>query len=938
VYKLEGIRNYPISTPTAYTRSKVVNSLAGSKAIYHISCLCTVTTQDDIKTVSFYGYNPNKCLGIWYKSFDSQADQPCYLDSMFFIENGPILFSISHNYLPLLMTISQQKDSQVFLIFHELTKEFIHGGQFIEESKVIEVHWLDHLPLLLELTAEGKLKAIGPRVQSIEEDINSFTSVLSYSMNTHAQYGWKVYWEKEGFSNMKGMLHIKTFRFIDEKKYQEVFLLFGDNSLTLVVLTIEDGSGVDTLVMNIDVHHEIGIGSDFILSKHVLKVPTSVNGSFQICLQTKSSIKVYTGQAWSESIKWKAEKTAEIPLSPETELIRINSYQMSLIAIMDHSRLIKFYNETGKYLGFINLLEIHSILRQSHTLEAKIKRIDFLFYHETNIQALIVLFNKKMAVLCNNYCYEPNLEFTVIHVLEKPVPYGIEAPIIKFEQSSTDSIILCTTQMRYLIPKEAIRIQMGRKKVYMTIKEKLHKAHEIQPLYHPELLREYLTLGDMKKLKVILMMLYKELKKCKETERKDKVMSFLGTGARGILEQSTGQKEIIREIEESDSIFSSFMNEEHKSSIKVKQSIIDHANKEEVQELLNAKDELIELIQESPCIDLTESERTELASFISNLKEFLGYQKSEDEITQEFLLHMNVFNVRCNLGQQIPISTMDVCLAYHSANQDMLLKLLLGGKVYSWEEIKRYGIVFWVKDVGKLKEIIEAVAKAEFQKSTAKDADKVSAVSIWYIMLRKKNILMNLYRNTREGKKIQDFLAHDFGEEKWKKAATRNAYQLFSQKRYIMATAFYLLGGKINEATQVAITHLHDLHLAITICRLMEKEGEEELIKLYREYYIVQGTRYADPWLVSFGNWLCGEYIESLNCITEVLGYSNPVIDNEMDIRYNIYQKEEILRPRKFTDEWIFDTPSLSTFNASMILLCRKLEKHYLVDLRLINR
>ena len=41
-------------------------------------------------------------------------------------------------------------------------------------------------------------------------------------------------------------------------------------------------------------------------------------------------------------------------------------------------------------------------------------------------------------------------------------------------------------------------------------------------------------------------------------------------------------------------------------------------------------------------MDLNESEKKELIAFISNLKEFLAYQKAEDEIAQEFLLHMNV--------------------------------------------------------------------------------------------------------------------------------------------------------------------------------------------------------------------------------------------------------------------------------------------------------
>ena len=61
-----------------------------------------------------------------------------------------------------------------------------------------------------------------------------------------------------------------------------------------------------------------------------------------------------------------------------------------------------------------------------------------------------------------------------------------------------------------------------------------------------------------------------------------------------------------------------------------------------VEEVINIKEELVELIQESAGLSLSESERKELVSFITNLKELLVYQKADDEIAQEFLLHMNV--------------------------------------------------------------------------------------------------------------------------------------------------------------------------------------------------------------------------------------------------------------------------------------------------------
>ncbi|MDR3547235.1 MAG: hypothetical protein P4M11_02975 [Candidatus Pacebacteria bacterium] len=205
-------------------------------------------------------------------------------------------------------------------------------------------------------------------------------------------------------------------------------------------------------------------------------------------------------------------------------------------------------------------------------------------------------------------------------------------------------------------------------------------------------------------------------------------------------------------------------------------------------------------------------------------------------------------------------------------------------------------------------------------------------MSLWYILLGKKNVLASLYRNTMQGQKVFEFLGHDFTQDRWKKAAGRNAYQLFSQKKYMLCAAFYLLGGEVNEATQVAITHLHDLQLAVTICRLVEGEGSGELKRIYQEYYIEKGLMYKDPWMTLMGRWLSGEYVKALNCISdEKTQGCAPVIKDDLDPRHNVFYKEDTVRKRKLTEEWSFDNPTLSTFNASMIVLCRKLEKHYLV-------
>lgn len=48
-----------------------------------------------------------------------------------------------------------------------------------------------------------------------------------------------------------------------------------------------------------------------------------------------------------------------------------------------------------------------------------------------------------------------------------------------------------------------------------------------------------------------------------------------------------------------------------------------------------------------------------------------------------------------------------------------------------------------------------------------------------------------------------EFFMHDFNEEKWKKAALKNAFVLMGKQRFQHAAAFFLLAGSIKDAIQV---------------------------------------------------------------------------------------------------------------------------------------
>ena len=107
-----------------------------------------------------------------------------------------------------------------------------------------------------------------------------------------------------------------------------------------------------------------------------------------------------------------------------------------------------------------------------------VKKIDFLFYHISNIQALIILINHSLLLLCNNYRFEEAFDFVVIDAFYKGVPYEINLPILLLEQSSLGNIILCNTRQPYLIRN---KVKSSKKRVKTseddTIIRMLHDSH-----------------------------------------------------------------------------------------------------------------------------------------------------------------------------------------------------------------------------------------------------------------------------------------------------------------------------------------------------------------------------------------------------------------------------------------------------------------------------
>lgn len=90
------------------------------------------------------------------------------------------------------------------------------------------------------------------------------------------------------------------------------------------------------------------------------------------------------------------------------------------------------------------------------------------------------------------------------------------------------------------------------------------------------------------------------------------------------------------------------------------------------------------------------------------------------------------------------------------------------------------------------------VAKAAFQAQS----DPMDA-ALYYLAMKKKNLLTHLYKTAKDTK-MTDFFSQDFAQEKWKKAALKNAFILMGKQRFEHAVAFFLLGDSLNDALQVS--------------------------------------------------------------------------------------------------------------------------------------
>lgn len=203
----------------------------------------------------------------------------------------------------------------------------------------------------------------------------------------------------------------------------------------------------------------------------------------------------------------------------------------------------------------------------------------------------------------------------------------------------------------------------------------------------------------------------------------------------------------------------------------------------------------------------------------------------------------------------------DINWALHSDNKEMILSLVeesYKGRM-KWDDIKKTGLVYWVK-TPRLIKLMEAAARNEF----AEQRDPSGRISLFYLALRKKQILLGLWKTVShpEQQKMLKFLKNDFSDNRWRSAALKNAYVLLGKHRYIDAASFFLLADSVKDCCNILANKVDDILLAIGISKVYEGSSvdhsnslNKSLLSVIESFVLPQAIASGDRWTTSWIFW-----------------------------------------------------------------------------------
>ncbi|KAA0714569.1 DmX-like protein 2 [Triplophysa tibetana] len=222
------------------------------------------------------------------------------------------------------------------------------------------------------------------------------------------------------------------------------------------------------------------------------------------------------------------------------------------------------------------------------------------------------------------------------------------------------------------------------------------------------------------------------------------------------------------------------------------------------------------------------------------------------------------------------VSTCHFAWAFHSEAEEEMLNMIpamLRGDP-QWSELRAVGVGWWIRNINTLRRIVEKVAKVAFQRNN----DPLDA-ALFYLAMKKKAVLWGLFRSQHD-EKMTTFFSHNFSEDRWRKAALKNAFSLLGKQRFEQSAAFFLLAGSLKDAIEVCLEKMEDIQLAMIVARLYEADYEssstckgilyEKVLGCDRDGSGFSCTRlHPDPFLRSIAYWIMKDYTRALDTLLE---------------------------------------------------------------------
>jgi hypothetical protein len=328
--------------------------------------------------------------------------------------------------------------------------------------------------------------------------------------------------------------------------------------------------------------------------------------------------------------------------------------------------------------------------------------------------------------------------------------------------------------------------------------------------------------------------------------------------------------------------------------------------------------------------------------FLKNIYEIISHEATRniDNFTKYMILKIKSKNKDLE-NNTFKFSTADLCWITFITDQENFINFLSKSNsknpqsIIKWEFMKIFSVPLWIKNDLKLKELIETVAKNEIKEMNKIVYGKIDNlnkniaenVALYYFLLGKKNIVIDLFDKELWNENVKKFIMRDFSIAKNRKIARENADDLLKKKKYLFASFFYLLADDLRGAVDMALLKLKDINLTVTILRLYKSPYPQtnkytySMEMLLQEYFINFGTAIRDPWLVVFGN--IG--IKRIDLALEyVLNY---------DCKYSYQNNKEIMENIEYFGdniEIIRNIFGINTFDYKLLIFAKNLEKIYL--------